>query len=182
MDLMNEIDNSILITCGVPSLGRIDKMDLMNEIDKLYLMFDLGEIDEQTLSDTLESMSAETVEQVERLACAVIRRRQAAEAVKTEIQRLQDRKMALENQQEKIKKIINDYMIKTDNRKITTALADVSIRKNPASVHIIDESKLDDCFFVIKKELSKSLIKDFLKNGGECAGAELVSGESLVIK
>lgn len=157
-------------------------MDLMNEIDRLYLMFELDEIDEQTLNDTLESLSAETVEQVERLACAVIRRRQAVDAVKTEIQRLQDRKMLLETQQEKIKKIINDYMIKTNNKKIKTPLADVSIRKNAESVYIIDESKLDESFFVIKKELSKTLIKNHLKNGGECAGAELRSTESLVIK
>ena len=140
-------------------------MDLMNEIDNLYYMYEMGEIDEKTLNDTLESFDAETTEQVEKLALAVLRRRGAVDAIKSEINRLQDRREQLESQQEKIKKIINDYMIKTDNRKIKTALADVSIRKNPASVHIIDESKLDDCFFVIKKEVSKSLIKDFLKAG-----------------
>ncbi len=157
-------------------------MDLMNEIDNLYYMHEMGAIDDKTLNDTLESFAAETTEQVEKLALAVLRRRGAVDAIKSEINRLQYRKSQLESQQEKIKKIINDYMIKTDNRKIKTALADVSIRKNPPAVHIIDESKLDDCFFVIKKEVSKSLIKDFLKNGGECAGAEFVSSESLVIK
>ena len=141
-------------------------MDLMNEIDNLYYMHEMGAIDDKTLNDTLESFAAETTEQVEKLALAVLRRRGAVDAIKSEINRLQYRKSQLESQQEKIK----------------TALADVSIRKNPPAVHIIDESKLDDCFFVIKKEVSKSLIKDFLKNGGECAGAEFVSSESLVIK
>lgn len=59
---------------------------------------------------------------------------------------------------------------------------EVRIKLNPESVEITDESSLPEECFKIKREVSKTAVKEFLKAGREYVGARLVRTKKLEMK
>ena len=116
---------------------------------------------------------------------AVVRNLEAdTEAIKTEIKRLQDLKKSKENRIENLKKYTKECLEEADIKKVSTALGNISIRKLPGSVEVVEEDSIPKEY---KKEVvtvtvdKKSILAD-LKEGVVVPGVTLKTGTSLLIK
>ena len=106
------------------------------------------------------------------------------EVIKTEIKRLQDLKKLKENKIENLKKYTKECLEEADIKKLSTSLGNISIRKLPGSVEVLEEDSIPAEY---KKEVvtvtvdKKSILAD-LKEGVVVPGASLKIGTSLSIK
>lgn len=97
-------------------------------------------------------------------------------ALDNEIERLSKIKKAILNRQEKLNSAVKANMEKLGIEKIETNIGNLSIKKNPASVNIIDE-KLITTEYIKEKittSIDKTKIKEDLKSGKTVLGAELI--------
>lgn len=106
------------------------------------------------------------------------------EVIKTEIKRLQDLKKLKENKIENLKKYTKECLEEADIKKLSTSLGNISIRKLPGSVEVLEEDSIPAEY---KKEVvtvtvdKKSILAD-LKEGVVVPGATLKIRTSLTIK
>ena len=110
------------------------------------------------------------------------------EAASAEIKRIQDLKKVKENTITRLKASLLDALKffgrtdeKTGTKKYETPLFKLSIR-NSKSVYVYEETEIPEEFWVIKKEVSKTLISNAIKDGLEVPGAQMNSNQSLQIK
>jgi len=150
----------------------------------LFEKMEAGEIDEQTFLDTMESVEGDLKKRAINLAHFIKNSEAKAEAIKKEEKRLYEKRKKEEIRIEKIERLIFSAMDKIGLPKIEGDFFDISIKKNPASVNIYDETLLDEDFWKIRidKTYDKTLIKERLKNGFTVLGAELKEGSRLEIK
>ncbi len=96
--------------------------------------------------------------------------------VKSEIERLQGICKAIEERQDKFNKYVKENMEKLGLEKIPTAIGNLTIKKNPASVNIIDETLIGPEYIKekITTSIDKTKIKEDIKKGLIVLGAELV--------
>ena len=116
---------------------------------------------------------------------AVIRNEESdIEGIKTEIKRLQDLKKSKENRIENLKKYTKECLEDANIKKVSTSLGNMTVRKNPASVEIIDESLISDDYkrAITEIEVDKKAILADLKEGVVVEGAALKTSTSLMIK
>lgn len=111
-----------------------------------------------------------------------------AEAAAAEIKRIQDLKKTRENTIKRLKTTLRDALQifgrpdgKTGVMKYETPLFKLSIRTSNA-VEVTDEQELPDEFWAVKREVSKTLISNAIKEGREVPGATMVENKSLQIK
>lgn len=150
----------------------------------LFEKMEAGEIDEKTFLDTMESVEGEFKQKALNLAAFVKNCEAKSEAIKQEEKRLYEKRKKEEIRVEKIEKLIFNAMQSVGLNKIESDLFNISIKKNPVSVNIYDESLLDEDFWKIRidKTYDKNAIKEKLKNGYRVLGAELKEGSRLEIK
>ena len=116
---------------------------------------------------------------------AVVRNLEAdTEAIKTEIKRLQDLKKSKENRIENLKKYTKECLEEADIKKVSTALGNISIRKLPGSVEVLEEDSIPVEYKkeVITLTIDKKAILSDLKEGVVVPGVTLKTGTSLLIK
>jgi hypothetical protein len=110
------------------------------------------------------------------------------DAASAEIKRIQDLKKTKENTVKRLKTTLRDALLifgrqdaKTNVMKYETPLFKLSIRSSNA-VEVVDEAILPDEFWAIKREVSKTLISNAIKDGLEVPGAQMVENKNLQIK
>jgi len=116
---------------------------------------------------------------------AVIRNEESdIEALKAEIKRLQDLKKNKENRIENLKKYTKECLEDANIKKVSTSLGNMTVRKNPASVDVIDESLIPSEYKreVVEVKVDKKAILADLKEGVVVEGAALKNSTSLMIK
>ena len=147
---------------------------------QLQNLLESGDIDEQTLNDTLEAMDIES--KVENI-CKVIRNLEAsAEAFKQEKDRLASKQKVAENGVQRLKDSLLSFMQVRNTPKVTAGLFTVSAGKTKA-VEITDESKIPASFKVPQPDkVDKTALGKELKAGAEIEGAILVEREYVRIK
>ena len=96
--------------------------------------------------------------------------------VKQEIERLQLIYKGIEKQQDKLNNSVKENMDKLGLDKIPTAIGNLTIKKNPASVNIVDEKLIGQEYIKekITTSIDKTKIKEDIKKGLVVLGAELV--------
>lgn len=96
--------------------------------------------------------------------------------LKQEIERLQLIYKGIEKQQDKFNTYVKENMEKLGLEKIPTAIGNLTIKKNPASVNITDERIIPVEYIKekITTSIDKTAIKKDLKEGKVVLGAELV--------
>ena len=145
---------------------------------------DFTEVD----AEQLEAVKAAIKEQIVNKGTgiiAVVRNLEAdTEAIKTEIKRLQDLKKSKENRIENLKKYTKECLEEADIKKVSTALGNISIRKLPGSVEVLEEDSIPVEYKkeVITLTIDKKAILSDLKEGGVVPGVTLKTGTSLTIK
>ena len=165
-------------------------MPTLYEVVQDYLtiqhMMEDPDLDPQTLADTMEGIEGELEVKADGYA-KVIRNMEAdIEAIKSEVNRLTDRRKTIEKNIQTLKLALQKSMEITGKTKFKTELFSFGIRNNAPSV-IMDETdirKIPSEYLRIRDpEVDKSKLKDALKNGIDLSGvAHLESSTSLSIK
>lgn len=148
---------------------------------QLYEMFTEGDIPEEAVTDTLESMGVEgKIEDY----CHVINEL-TGDIVKIdkELDRLEAKKAAAKKGIERMKAALSAYMTATKTNKLKAGTFALSFRKSEAVV-ITNEIALPAEFVKTKTTTTpdKTAIKNAIKSGREVAGAELQTNMNLQIK
>jgi hypothetical protein len=159
-------------------------MNLYELTDSYLKVLELIENGEEGLEDTLESIN-DAIEVKADGYARIIRNLEAnAVALKTEIDRLTNRRRSIENSIDRLKENLKNAMIATGKEKIKTDLFNVTVVNNPVAVNVIDEKLIPEEYFKVEiiRKLDKLSLRDAIKNGEEIQGAELMQGKGLRIK
>ena len=157
--------------------------ELTGELLALQDMMGDPDVDEQTLSDTMGAIDMEFSDKAD--GYAMVDRNLAAteEGLKKEIDRLNARKKAIENNRKRLKDSLEQAMRAVGKTKFKTDLFSFGIQKNPASVNILDESKIPSEYLIAQEpKIDKKGIIAFVKEHGNTEYAELTQSESLRIR
>jgi hypothetical protein len=110
------------------------------------------------------------------------------ETAAAELKRIQELKKVKENAVKRLKTALRDSLMvfgrpdsKTGVMRYETPLFKLSIRTSNA-VEITQDLDVPDEYWVVKKEISKTLISNAIKDGMEVPGAKMVENKNLQIK
>lgn len=142
------------------------------------------EIPEEAAIDTIEMLEGELVAKGQNVAAFILNVSYDIEALKQHEASIAARRKSLESRQNWLRQYLLTNMLKSGITEIkaTDNTFTVKLCAGKESVCIDDESKLDDRFFKIKKEVSKTLISESIKNGQEVLGAHLEKKPYITIK
>ena len=156
--------------------------ELTNDWLQLMTLLEEG-ADEDVINDTLEGLDYEIEQKADGYA-RVIRNMEADIAgLKTEIDRMTDRKKVLENNITRMKNNLQAAMELTGKTKFKTDLFSFGIQKNVPSVVILDGTKIPNQYLIAQEpKIDKRAIIADLKDGMVCDWAELSQTKSLRIR
>jgi len=140
--------------------------------------------DEEVIQDTLEGIDYEIEVKAEGYAKLIRQLESDAAGLKTEIQRMTDRKKALENNAKRLKDNLQKAMEITGKEKFKTDLFSFNIQNNPPSFRMDANSVYDipDEFLIYKEpEIDTVKAKKYLKEN-EAEWGHLEQGRSLRIR
>jgi hypothetical protein len=143
------------------------------------------ELDEQTLIDTLESLSGDLETKATNTIMVSRNMRVLVPAIKEAAKAMLDRAKAIEARADYLDKRVFDTMIETGIRKIECPFFKLSIQDNPPSVDVFDSLQVPADYLREIPATSapdKALIKKAILDGYEVPGAKLVHGKRLVCK
>ncbi|MCK9576701.1 MAG: siphovirus Gp157 family protein [Clostridia bacterium] len=165
------------------------------EINQTYQEFfdkvESGEIPEEAVSDTLESLDGEFEDKADNIACYIKSLLSDAQAIKAESDALLERAKVKKAKADRLTDYLYQAFKVRGKDKLETKRNLLKIRKNPPAVQIDDESTFiswahdwEETNFLIPREptINKTAVKNALKAGEEIPHAKLVSGEKLTIK
>ncbi|HEY5586684.1 MAG TPA: siphovirus Gp157 family protein [Ruminiclostridium sp.] len=163
---------------------RSQYLDCLNRIEN-------GEIDEEFIKDTLESLDGDFDEKVNGIACFIKGLEGDITALKSEVDNLRQRADNKAKKADRLRQYIFESMKAVSRVKVETAQNVISVKKNPPRVDIGDgfiqwakDNSFDDilCKHVEEYRPDKAAIKEELKKGNEIPYCRLIQGESLSIK
>lgn len=159
--------------------------ELTDNFQKVYEMEDL---DEQTWTDTLESIECGIEDKADGYAKVIRSLESDAEAFKQEAARFTEKKRLAENKIKRLKETLQDAMVTTGKKKFQTELFKFNIQNNPPSVKILDEENfiknedMENYIIYQTPTIDKKQLLSDLKAGVEIDGVELQQSESLRFK
>lgn len=143
-------------------------------------------LDEQTFQDTLESISGDIEEKSINVAMFVRNLESSAAAIETQIESMEERSKAIRKKAEHIKEYLRANMERAKIQKIESPFFVLSIKKNPASLVLDDETKVPPSFMKTPEPpppcLDKAKLKEALKGGAVVPGAHLEQKTRLEIR
>lgn len=154
--------------------------ELTGQFRELLELVEQGEVDPEMLADTLEGLEGEIEIKADGYAKVIKELEGKTAMLKGEIERLSNRKSAIENNIKAMKESLEMAMITVDKTKFKTNLFSFNIQKNPAKLVITGEVPKD---YLIPQEpkVDNKAIKDLLKEK-ELPFAHLEQSESLRIR
>lgn len=163
--------------------------ELTEEFNTLNAMFEADEIDEQTLNDTLESLTCDLNEKADNIACLIKQSALEADAIRTEELNLAKRRKQKEAQVDYLKSYLSAELQKMGIDKIETARNKISFRASE-SVEIADTDEFvkwamdngDGYLTYAEPKINKTAIKKALKDGVEVNGAVIVKNNNLQVR
>ena len=108
--------------------------ELAAEYENLLNAIDAGEIPEEAITDTLESITSLLEEKADNIGCIIKNLTAEAEAIKTEEVRLAERRRAKENQIERLKAYLAEVLTRGGYTKLETARNKMTFRKSESTV------------------------------------------------
>lgn len=151
-------------------------METLYELtDNYQQVLEIAEqLDPKTLKDTLDGINDAIDDKAENTAKVIKELEGNINTLTAEIQRLNERKTALNNNVRYLKEYLQNEMEKVGKTKIKGELFNVGIQNNPPSVRVEDERKIPrDYFNEQEPKLDKTRLKNDLKSGAAIDGAEL---------
>lgn len=141
--------------------------------------------------DTLDGMEQEFNLKAENTALYIKELNAKADALKQEEKKLAERRKSYERRAASLKDYLMRNMMQMHLNKVDGIRARITIRNNPVSLQIQDESAViqfleqsgrGDLLKYAKPELKKAEIKSFLQSGGQLEGCSLTKTQSIQIK
>lgn len=144
------------------------------------------DLDDQTLTDTMEGMAGELEVKATNTAFVIRNIEASAAAIKDAEAQMAARRKALENRAARIKDYLLSNMIVAGIQKIECPYFKLSVRENPPAVEVY-EPGLIPAEFMRQPEppppsIDKTAIKEAIKAGQDVPGAKLTRGVRLEIK
>ncbi|SDV49243.1 siphovirus Gp157 family protein [Chitinasiproducens palmae] len=147
------------------------------------------DLDEQTVADTLESISGDITEKATNVAAFIRNLESTAEAVKNAAKGMTDRAKAIEARADRIKHYLLANMQHAGIKKIDSPLFAITVKDNPVSVVIDDERQIPAEYMTDPvppppppAKPDKKLIAQAIKDGFEVPGARLERKQRVEIK
>jgi hypothetical protein len=136
-------------------------------------------IDDQAISDTLESLQGEIKEKALAVAAYLQNIKAESVAMKEAEGRIAARRKAIDNKVAKMEDYLRFEMPKANLSKLTTPEFCVTVGKPGKTVDIIDVELIDDEYLTTKITImaDKKSIKKALDAGREVKGAQFVEGK-----
>ena len=157
----------------------------LEEMIENSINWETGEVDENydKLTDLKDEINALVVSKGRDLIYVLKKQDNYVEAIDEEIKRLQALKKSYTKKKENLSNYIKMCMIANNIKAIETPIGKLSVVNNAESVEIYDESLIDKKFIKTKVEetISKTDIKNAIKNGEEVQGARLVRNTRLAL-
>ena len=160
--------------------------ELTNDYINLLALAEDPDTDPEVLADTLEGLDGQLEDKADNYAKVIRQIESDVNGLKAEIERLQARKTAAQNNIDRMKANLEQMMIATDKTKFKTELFSFGIQKNPAKV-VMDEQYIENVpeeYLKYKDpEIDRKKIAEDLKAGKDLGGiAHLEQSESLRIR
>ena len=163
--------------------------EITAEYERFLAAIDAGEIPEEAIKDTLESIEALLEDKADNIACMIKQLKAEAAAIKAEEATLADRRKAKENTVERLTTYLSETLLAAGKTKIETARNKISFRKS-ASVVFDDEAAFvewardcrDDLLTYKTPTVNKTAIKEAIANGEAVNGARIESKNNIQIK
>lgn len=163
------------------------------EIEADYLRFmdmvENGEIPEDCIADTLESIQAELEDKADNIACMIKNMIAETEAIKAEENNLATRRKSKEKQIEWYKQYLSNALQNSGYDKLETARNKITFR-NSSKVNVANETafiewakKNNESLLTYKEPtINKTAIKEAFADGVDIVGAEMVTSANIQIK
>ena len=159
---------------------------LVEQHRELGRLADADDIDEAALRDTLEGLEGSIQIKAQSVAATIANMDAWADTVADAAEKLATRANRYRSRAAWLKSYLLSNMQQAGITKIETAELVASVRKNPASVAVLDESLVPDAYKVQPelppKRVDKKAILADLKAGVDVPGCALQQGERLEIK
>lgn len=159
---------------------------LANEYKQFLDLAEAGELDAQTIKDTMEALNDEF--QVKATNCMrVIRQLEADSAgLKLEIDRMKSLQEKADKSAESLKEYIKECMASAGHDKLDLGVFKLTLKAATKAVEITDTALIPDDYWRVvpeTKAVDKALISTMLKLEKDVPGAKLVDGKrALLIK
>lgn len=143
------------------------------------------ETDPQVIEDTLEGLKGEIEDKADAYAAIIAQLNGEADILSTEIRRLQNRKMAMVNNANRIKDHLYKCMKILDMRKIKTVKHTFTIQQNGGKLPVFlnDGVKIEDLpDSLLVKSVNMEKLRKTLEDGNTIWGHYGTRGESLRIR
>jgi hypothetical protein len=144
------------------------------------------DLDDQTISDTLESMSGDLEVKATNTAMFCRNLEASAAAIKEAEAQMAARRKAIENRAARIKDYLLANMMVAGVQKIECPHFKLAVRENPAAVEVYEPGLIPAQFMrqpdPPPPSPDKTAIKEALKAGAEVPGCKLTKGVRLEIK
>lgn len=160
--------------------------ELTGDAIRLRDLLTEGEIDEEIIRDAIVNNNEEIALKLENYAKFIKNTESDIAGLKAEELRLKDKRKALENTIDRMKKAMQDALILSGNNKVKSPLFTFSIQKNPPSV-VMDEQYIENIpeKYIIHPEptIDRKALLDDLKSGVDLDGiAHIEQTESMRIR
>lgn len=143
------------------------------------------DLDEQTLSDTLESLSGDLEAKALNVAAFLRGLEATAASIKEAEATMKKRREAMERRADSLREYLLSTMLHTGIRKISGPYLELAVRLKPASVEIEDAAQIPADLLRVPEPPApspdKKAIAAAIKAGREVPGARLAVGERLHI-
>ena len=141
------------------------------------------DVDDQALSDTLESIEHDFNEKANNILALTNNWNSDLLAVDEEIKRLSNKKKVITGSIGRLKEYLRHNMERSGIKKIESPIFSASIKMGRDIVNIIDESKLPDDYVSVKTSITpdKRALLKALKEGVDIPGAELTKSKSSIL-
>lgn len=164
--------------------------ELAQDYENLMAAIENGDIPEEALADTLESIELLLDEKADNIACWIKQLIAEAEAIKAEEDKLKARRTAKLNRAERLTNYLAECLTNAGRNKIETARNVISFRRNPPTVVFNDEKKFiewaqenaDSLLKYEKPKVDRTAVKVALENGAQIAGVRIENKLNLQIK
>ena len=159
--------------------------ELSDQMQGLMALIEEGELDQDTLDDTLEGIHGLIGDKAQGILAVMANLGASASAYGAEIKRMQARKKTLDNHQSWLKEYLRSNMARCNITKIESDVFTATLGKPGKSVEIVHPEMVPEFYkeTVTEIKIAKAPIAKALKAGDDVPGCRLVDSQApLTIK
>lgn len=164
--------------------------ELTADYRNLLVAIESGDIPDEAIADTLESIEAAVEEKADNIACLIKNLTADAEAIKAEEDRLKERRTRKLKRAERLTNYLSDQLQQAGCDEIETPRNRIFFRKNPPKVVIDNEAAFiewaskhaDDLLNYGKPTVNRTAVKEAIDGGADVVGARMESSVNIQIK